>query len=301
MLDIQPPRRSTPILGSRQSRAVGQVAASPQTVPKIVWMMWLQGLDNAPPAVKACYNSWVAHNPDWQVVMLDKHNFRDYVDVDDVLGSDNNMQIQARADVIRINLLAEHGGVWADATCFCRKPLDSWIDDYTRSGFFAFDKPSKLKLMDNWFMASSNDCYLTKKLNHEANAYWLSNTGLRRHRKSFASRIVKLLSKDSRVTRYTFSYPIRKVFKAYPYHWFMYLFTELVRTDAQFREVWNGTGKISAKLPHRVQRYGMLEPLTEELKKEIDAKPTPLYKLTWKYDKSQYKEGCVLHYLLESV
>ena len=65
--------------------------------------------------------------------------------------------------------------------------------------------------------------------------------------------------------------------------------------------MWDGTGKISAKLPHRVQRFGMLEPLTEELKKEIDTKTTPLYKLTWKYDKSQYKEGCALHYLLESV
>ncbi len=272
-----------------------------KTIPKTIWMMWLQGLDNAPYIVQKCYASWKKLNPDWDIVFLDESNYRDYVDIQKTLDTDNKIEVQAKANLIRIQLLAKYGGVWIDATCFCLTPLDDWLQDHAQSGFFAFDRPTNNRLMDNWFMASSNDCYLTKKLNHEANAYWLSNTGLRRHRKSFVSRIVKLLSKDSRVTRYTFSYPISKVFKAYPYHWFMYLFTELVRTDAQFREVWNGTGKISAKLPHRVQRYGMLEPLTEELKKEIDAKPTPLYKLTWKYDKSQYKEGCVLHYLLESV
>lgn len=271
------------------------------TIPKTIWMMWLQGLDNAPYIVQKCYASWKKHNPDWNIVFLDESNYRDYVDIQKTLDTDNQIEIQAKANLIRIQLLAKYGGVWVDATCFCLKPLDDWLQEHARSGFFAFNRPSSGRLMDNWFMASSNDCYLSKKLNHEANAYWLSNKGLRRHRKSVISRIVKIFTLNSLITRYTFSYPIRKILKAYPYHWFMYLFTELVRTDEKFREVWEGTGKISAKLPHRVQRFGMLEPLTEELKKEIDAKPTPLYKLTWKYDKSQYKEGCVLYYLLESV
>ena len=29
--------------------------------------------------------------------------------------------------MIRLELLAEHGGVWADATMLCLRPLDSWI------------------------------------------------------------------------------------------------------------------------------------------------------------------------------
>ncbi len=302
MLDIQPPRRSTPVLGPRQSRAVGQVAASPQTVPKIVWMMWLQGLDNAPPAVKACYDSWVAHNPDWQVVMLDEHNFRDYVDVDDVLGSDNNMQIQARADVIRINLLAEHGGVWADATCFCRKPLDSWIDDYTRSGFFAFDKPSKLKLMDNWFMASHQGCYLTQRVADASNAYWLENTGLtRRHATMLARTLNLLLNRSITTTRHWFSPAIRKLTRSYPYPWFQYLFTRLVAEDARFRDVWAQTPKFSADLPHKLLRLGIISPLTEEAKREIDSETTPLYKLNWHYSPAKYTPDTTLHYLFSTI
>lgn len=271
------------------------------TIPKTIWMMWLQGLENAPYIVQKCYASWQKLNPDWNIVFLDESNYRDYVDIQKVLDTDNQIEIQAKANLIRIQLLAKYGGVWIDATCFCCTPLDDWLHDYAKSGFFAFDRPNNARLMDNWFIASSNDCYLTKKLHDEANAYWLSNKGLRRHRGNLTSRIVKMFSLNSRVTRYTFSYPVRKVLKAYPYHWFMYLFTELVRTDEQFRQIWNETGKISAKLPHRVQRFGMLEPLTEEFKREIDSKPTPLYKLAWRYDKSQYNKDCVLYYLLESV
>ena len=271
------------------------------TIPKTIWMMWLQGLDNAPYIVQKCYASWKKLNPDWNIVFLDESNYRDYVDIQKTLDTDNKIEVQAKANLIRIQLLAKYGGVWIDSTCFCLIPLDNWLQEHAKAGFFAFDRPSDDRLMENWFMASSADCYLTKKLNDEANAYWLSNSGLKRHRNDLISRLIKLFSLNRRVTRFTFSYPIRKVFKAYPYHWFMYLFTELVRSDERFRQIWNETGKISAKPPHRIQRFGMTEPLTEELKKEIDAKSTPLYKLTWKYDKSQYKEGCALYYLLESV
>ena len=303
MLDNQP-TRSTPSRTGR-SRAVKRSVTettSPQTVPKTIWMMWLQGLDNAPPAVKACYNSWVAHNPDWQVVFLDEHNFRDYIDVDDVLGSDNNMQIQARADVIRINLLAEYGGVWADATCFCRKPLDSWIDEYTRSGFFAFDKPSPLKLMDNWFMASHRDCYLTQKVADESNAYWLENTGLtRRHATLLSSALNLLFNRSLATTQYWFSFPIKKLFKSYPYPWFQYLFTKLVSEDPRFRDVWAQTPKLSADLPHKLLRLGIVKPLDDEAKSEIDSEATPLYKLNWHYSPAKYTPDTTLYYLFNTV
>ena len=135
----------------------------------------------------------------------------------DVLTSDNNMQIQARADVIRINLLAEYGGVWADASCFCHKPLDAWIDEYTKSGFFAFDKPNERKLMDNWFMASHKDCYLTQKVRDESNAYWLTNTGLTRRQATLLARVLEVLfNRSVPATRHWFSFPGQKVDEIVP-------------------------------------------------------------------------------------
>lgn len=275
--------------------------ASPHEVPRIIWMMWLQGFDNAPHAVKECHNSWVAHNPGWQVILLDEHNFRDYVDVEDVLASDNNMQIQARADVIRINLLAEYGGVWADATCFCRKPLESWIDEYTKSGFFAFYKPSKIKLMDNWFMASHRDCYLTQKVCDESNAYWLSNTGLTRRKATLLSRVLEgLCSRSTATTKHWFSFPVRKLTRSYPYAWFQFLFTKLVSEDARFGDIWEQTPKLSADLPHRLLRLGIISPLTQTAKEEIDSLVSPLYKLNWRYDPSKYTRDCTLYYLFNT-
>ena len=39
-------------------------------IPKKIWMMWDQGLDNAPLSVKQCHESWVKKNPDHTVQML---------------------------------------------------------------------------------------------------------------------------------------------------------------------------------------------------------------------------------------
>src|ERR1700748_2440425 len=102
-------------------------------IPKTIWFLWLQGLDNAPLVVQKCYESWLKHNPYWTITFLDETNIRDFVSLPDV-----QITRQSLSDVLRINLLAKYGGIWVDATCYCVKPLDLWIDQYTTQGFFAF-------------------------------------------------------------------------------------------------------------------------------------------------------------------
>lgn len=153
--------------------------------------------------------------------------------------------------------------------------------------------------MDNWFMASTQDCFLTCKLRDETSAYWQTNT-LKRYRKSLLAKTLKLLNQSTYTTKIWFSYPMRKILKAYPYAWFQYLFTEIVRNDPRCKQIWKETKKFSADVPHRLLRLGLFEPLTEEAKSEIDSRRAPLYKLTWKYDANKYNEKSTLHYLLES-
>lgn len=108
----------------------------------------------------------------------------DYVDLDAVSGgSVDKIMPQKLSNWIRINLLDRHGDVWTDATCLCMQPLDEWIHDEARSGFFAFSKPGPDRLMSNWFLASDTECKLTAQLCEVVNAYCRANgfEGVKNH------------------------------------------------------------------------------------------------------------------------
>ena len=259
-------------------------------IPRTIWLMWWQGLAGAPELVKRCYSSWQHHNPDWNIVLLDETNVQAYVDIQEIRAFDSNIRLQALSDIIRVHLLAQHGGVWVDATCFCCRPLDDWLADHARPGFFAFHKPSRSRLLDAWFIASSADCHLSAKLLEATDHYWSSNHKLKlRPSKTLLDRLIlKLLSTSVGTTQLWFSYPVRKWLKIYPYMWLPFLFAQVLRADPRSRQVWRDVKKISADLPHRLQKVGLLEPLTEAVKTEIDTRQSPVYKLNWRYDEAHY-------------
>jgi hypothetical protein len=166
------------------------------------------------------------------------------------------------------------------------------------SGFFAFSDPKRSRPIDAWLMAASPECPLILKLRDRVNAYWQHNR-LRHHRRTTLARVLHLLDLDPHTARLWFSYPVRKLLRAYPYMWLPYLFAELVRSDPECRSLWQGTVKMSAKAPHRLQQFGLLEVLSDEARAEIDAGETPVYKLTWKFRGARYHEASTLHYLFE--
>jgi hypothetical protein len=108
--------------------------------------LWFQGFDEAPNIVKWCVHSWKKYNPTWRIVLLDNTNLHEYVDLSK-LSYDKDIQLCHLANMVRMILLRDHGGLWIDATAFCNKPLDDWLPAYTHSGFFAFDKP-----LSTWFL-----------------------------------------------------------------------------------------------------------------------------------------------------
>jgi hypothetical protein len=263
--------------------------------------MWLQGLQNAPYVVKKCYESWIKHNPNWEITFLHEENLEEYLKLDDIIANNKHaLSKEALADIVRINLLATYGGVWADSTCFCCIPLDDWLREYTQSGFFAFDRPGRDRLISSWFLASRKECYLTVRYCEVVNSYWRDNClSSTRH-----ARIVKLLTavlnRNPSLTRLWFSVVVRKILKIYPYYWFHYLFARLVREDRLFKQIWTTTPKYSADGPHQLQFFGLLKPVSEQIKLQIDTKKEPLYKLTYKYNQD-ITEDCTLSYLLDSV
>jgi hypothetical protein len=271
-----------------ESKIPAMIPDAANELPKRIWIMWLQGLEQAPELVKACHRSWITLNPGWEVVLLDEINLHEYVDLDPILAAQPHLEKAGLSDVIRIKLLARYGGVWVDATCYCQAPLDDWLDDYMDSGFFAFSKPKDNLLLAVWFLASSPGNCLIKKWEEATDAYLLENPQLARRSKT--ARFFKWFHTNTHTTRYWFAYPIKKVFKIYPYYWFMYLFTSLVHRDPQILQLWEQTEKFEADGPLRLYTSGLLSPLTEHLKAEIDSRRVPVYKLTWK-SWQQLKDG----------
>lgn len=269
-------------------------------IPKVIWFLWLQGFDNAPMVVKKCYASWKRYNPDWDIVFLDEGNLGKYLALQELGIKSENVTKQAFSNLVRINLLAKYGGVWADATCLCRVSLDTWLNEYTTSGFFAFHKPGRDRLISSWFLASTKNGYLVSKWRDESNAYWRNNNFSSKRNRFVVAILIRIFNRNTYMTKFWFSFFIRKIIKVHPYFWFHYLFRRIIERDTRFKQVWTRTKKYSADIPLRVDS-SLFQPLSEEIKQYIDSKQSPVYKLTWKYNVSDYKDGCTMHYLIKSI
>ena len=92
---------------------------------------------------------------------------------------------------------------------------------------------------------------------------------------------------------------LAKLLRVYPYFIFHYTFGLLTLKDEIFKNKFQEVKHYSSDVPYRIQHDGMLSQINDNIKKEIDSKKSPLYKLTYRYDIKDYNENCVLYYLLE--
>jgi hypothetical protein len=106
-----------------------RVAGGAAVPPKTVWLLWLSGWHGAavPWLVLQVAHSWRFHNPGWHVELVSADNLHEFVRIPYI--HQPHIKEQAKSDIIRLHLLAQHGGVWADATVLCLQPLDHWLYD----------------------------------------------------------------------------------------------------------------------------------------------------------------------------
>jgi hypothetical protein len=128
--------------------------------------------------VRACLASWRRHNPGWTLTVLDRDSAPALADMPTGPG---DIPVQSYADLLRLRLLARHGGVWVDATTFCLRPLDHWLPMLAQGGFFAFtwtpaDRwfiwPNVPRRITNWFLASEPRGAIVSAWEAGALAYW---------------------------------------------------------------------------------------------------------------------------------
>ena len=101
-----------------------------------IWVFWGQGEAEMPVLIKACYKQLTSLNDN--VILVTKQNLHEYVD----LPRDLYNKVEAGkltwahfSDIIRTTLLAQHGGLWLDATVWITRPFP--FEDFERMPFYS--------------------------------------------------------------------------------------------------------------------------------------------------------------------
>lgn len=84
-----------------------------------IWVMWWQGLDNMPDIIRICYNSILTNADGLDVILITEKNFEDFISIPEYIldkFKKGIIPIAQFSDIIRFSLLAQHGGLWLDAT-----------------------------------------------------------------------------------------------------------------------------------------------------------------------------------------
>lgn len=101
-------------------------------VPKIIWT-YLDDPDRIPKVAEMCMESWRKWNPDYEIILLTKKNYLDYLNIPYKITSNIHFDTKvddgtARfIDLIRIHALHEHGGIWIDIGVFLGESVDKWL------------------------------------------------------------------------------------------------------------------------------------------------------------------------------
>ena len=107
-----------------------------------IWVCWWQGLEQAPPIVRTCIESIKKNAGKHKVIVLTDDNYRQYVQLPNWVEEKRKQGIITRtnySDLLRLSLLAEHGGMWLDATFFCTE--SATLDSYFKESIWSIKRP----------------------------------------------------------------------------------------------------------------------------------------------------------------
>lgn len=125
-------KRIIEIVGEEEINNIPPNTSSRTSEPSKIWFCWMQGEETMPEIPRLCLASLRKHANGHEVVVLNAENYRKYVSLPDHIIQlyESGKLIQAHfADILRVNLLAQQGGLWMDATLFVSKDIPESIFD----------------------------------------------------------------------------------------------------------------------------------------------------------------------------
>ena len=143
----------------------------------IVWFCWLQGLESAPPIVKACYASLVKSLSGKEIRVVDESNRRSLVELPEYIErrhAKGQIPHAMFTDLLRLELLIKYGGTWIDATVMCSST--DYPQEYLDADlfFFQYARPEDRRYVgiSNWFISACSNNPLLMTLRDLLYAYW---------------------------------------------------------------------------------------------------------------------------------
>lgn len=110
-------------------------------VVPIIWVCWLQGEENMPDITRLCLMSIRRNACGKKVVVITADNYSHYATIEPHIVKAfeaGKLKPAHFADIIRMNVLAQNGGLWLDATMYVAKPID---DDLFNYPFYSIKTP----------------------------------------------------------------------------------------------------------------------------------------------------------------
>ncbi|WP_151765706.1 glycosyltransferase family 32 protein [Acinetobacter colistiniresistens] len=125
-------------------------------IPKKIWMYWEGAL---PEFVEKCVEQIKKKNPDYEVNFLTPDTVKSFCDID--FSHLQQATPQQKADLIRFDLIYQHGGIWLDASTIVYESLD-WIQELihkNQTASFAYYRAKnttrkEFPVVENWLLAS---------------------------------------------------------------------------------------------------------------------------------------------------
>lgn len=95
----------------------------------VIWVFWWQGVESMPDIIRMCYQSQLRNAHGNQLILLNKDNIKEYVELPDSIWEqfeNGRLKIQHLADIIRVTLIKNYGGLWLDASIYCSEMIPDY-------------------------------------------------------------------------------------------------------------------------------------------------------------------------------
>lgn len=152
-------------------------------IPPIIWSGWLQGTEQAPKLVKACWRSQEKSFPGYEMRILTTENYHKWVELPKSVEQkfrEGRIPPAPFSDLLRLAVLQKYGGVWMDASIYCSGFFNDRlmrqqeaIETSPFSIFRYFKRGETIPSgLSNWFIAAYPENRLVSTVLKCLLAYW---------------------------------------------------------------------------------------------------------------------------------